>query len=337
MVARSFRGARRTLRLFAFALPLAALLAAGVPARADGPADAEAVAFFDQGRKLMADGKYAEASLRFEESVRHGRTVGALLNLGRCYEELGRAASAWASYRAAESLARELRDARETDASRFAEAVRGKASTVAIDDRATVGIAGLRVARDGVEIGAAARGEAVPVDPGDHVVEASAPGRASFREVVHVGALHEADVVRVPPLPQVAQVPSEGSVPEKSGARAPSPGVRPLAIASFAVGGVGLALGTMAGLVAIAKHEQATSACASYPNHCPASGDADGPNNDSRTWAAISTVGLAVGGAALATGFVLVLTAPRGDSARAATITPLVGTTGGGLCIRASF
>jgi serine/threonine-protein kinase len=168
--------------IFGAAALMGVLAIAPAVARAASAApDAEAVAFFDEGRKLMAAGKYADAIARFEESLRHARTVGALLNLGRCYEETGRAASAWATYRAGESLAREMHDGREADAHRFAEAARPRVSTLTLDARALAGVEGVTVKRDGVDVGVAARGEAAPVDPGSHVVEVQAPGKTPWR------------------------------------------------------------------------------------------------------------------------------------------------------------
>jgi hypothetical protein len=63
----------------------------------------------------------------------------------------------------------------------------------------------------------------------------------------------------------------------------------------------------------MSKHSDAKAACTSYPDHCDSSGAADGPNASSRTWATVSTIGFVAGGAAVATGVVLLLTAPKSE------------------------
>src|SRR4051812_10257047 len=63
------------------------------------------VALFDEARRLMADGKFAEACPKLEESQRMDPGIGILFNLGDCYEHLGRTASAWISFRDVASIA----------------------------------------------------------------------------------------------------------------------------------------------------------------------------------------------------------------------------------------
>src|SRR5690348_1000013 len=66
---------------------------------------ATAEALFEEGRKLMAEGKVAEACPKFADSEQLDASSSTLLNLASCYEKLGRTASAWATYREAASLA----------------------------------------------------------------------------------------------------------------------------------------------------------------------------------------------------------------------------------------
>jgi hypothetical protein len=309
------------------------LTLAPVAARAGSAApDAEAVTYFDEGRKLMAAGKYPEAIARFEESLRHARTVGALLNLGRCYEETGRAASAWATYRAGESLAREMHDAREADAHRFADAIRPRVATLTLDARALAGVDGVTMKRDGVDVGTAARGEAAPVDPGEHVVEVRAPGKTAWhgsivvkdgeKASLHLPALADAPVA---PEPEAANEPASSAPPSSSGARTAG-------WVAVGAGVVGLGVGSVAGLIAMGKHADAKAACPSYPDHCPSSGAADSPNDAAKSWATVSTVGFIAGGAALATGAVLLFTAPKGESkTTTARLEPVVFARGAGV------
>src|SRR5271156_1769624 len=96
----------------------ASLLAcAGVPlasgaARAQAPAPpasatdkVAAEALFEEGRRLVAAGSFADACPKFADSERLDPSGGALLNLASCYEKLGRSATAWVTYREAASAA----------------------------------------------------------------------------------------------------------------------------------------------------------------------------------------------------------------------------------------
>jgi tetratricopeptide (TPR) repeat protein len=68
------------------------------PALAQSSDAAAARAMFEEGRKLVKAGKYAEACPKFEESLKLDRGVGTQFNLADCWERLGRTASAWALF-----------------------------------------------------------------------------------------------------------------------------------------------------------------------------------------------------------------------------------------------
>jgi hypothetical protein len=74
-------------------------MAATSVARAQGTTEAAATALFDDGRKLMAEHKYADACPKLAESQRLAPSGGTLLNLADCYEHTGQTASAWVSWK----------------------------------------------------------------------------------------------------------------------------------------------------------------------------------------------------------------------------------------------
>jgi hypothetical protein len=79
--------------------------------------DPIAVALFEEARRLIVEGKCAEAIPKLQESLEHARTVGALLNLADCYANFGRTASAWTTFRLAATTPT---DAKDTKRSKYA-------------------------------------------------------------------------------------------------------------------------------------------------------------------------------------------------------------------------
>jgi hypothetical protein len=206
------------------AVVLAALAVAGLPdlsARGEGRApDGEvalAEALFQEGKRCLEKGDSAAACPKLAESLRLDRATGTLLALAMCHESEGRLASAWAEY--AEVVARaetEGRTDRAQAARRSVRALEPRLSTLAIDvaDAASA-VGGLRVERDGVPLAAPAWSTAVPVDPGPHLVTASAPGRRPWSLSLQVGGIADRTRVAVPVLaPEAPTASADGRQPK---------------------------------------------------------------------------------------------------------------------------
>lgn len=255
---------------------------------------------FTRGKELMAEGKPAEACPKFEESHRLDPSVGALLNLGRCYEQLGRTASAWVRYKEAATLARSVGQTdREGVARDFAKALEPKLSRVRID--ATKRVDGMRVKRNGEEIGLALLGDPLPVDPGPHKIEVTAPGYEPWTKEVEIGK--EADLKTVL-IPELKAAPGQGA----GGSSWPGP----LRTTAFVVAGVGvgaLGVGGVFGGLAMTEKDAADPLC---PNKsCNAEGFAHIETAQSR--ALVSSISVGVGAAAVATSVVLfIISRPSG-------------------------
>jgi len=306
---------------------------------------AAAEALFNQGRALAASGKYAEACPKFEASEQLDPGLGTLLNLAACYEKLGKTASAWAEYREAIPLARAAGSKVRVDlATERAKALESRLSMLTI--RALGGgeqSAGLDIRRDGVPVLPAELGSPIPVDPGSHTVEATAPGKQKWSSTVE---LREAQrlAVDVPALtrnevsaPPVGPAVATSGTPERPinapPAEQPAPsgsGQRTAAIVAGAIGVVGVGLGAVFGIGAASKWSDAKSHCSAYPYGCDAEGlDAHSSANSK---ASISTVAFIVGGSALAGAAILWFTAPSGKEQNMA-----VGVGPGSAFVRGSF
>ena len=159
-------------------------------AQAGNQATAEAL--FSEGRSLAAKGRFAEACPKFEASQQLDPGLGTLLNLADCYEKVGKTASAWAEYRDALPLARAAGSKVRLDlATSRAAALESRLSKLTIRvSSATSAVPGLEIRRDGAVMLQAELDSALPVDPGSHTLEASAPGKQRWSTTVQIAAAH---------------------------------------------------------------------------------------------------------------------------------------------------
>jgi hypothetical protein len=179
-------------RLTAFVTLAAALMSAPL-AHAQGTSEAAATALFDEGRRLMGEHKFAEACPKLAESERLAPSGGTLLNLADCYEHTGQTASAWVAWKDVASRANAAGKADvEKRALTRAAALEPALSklTIAVDTGSDV--SGLEVKRDGVAVGHTEFGLPIPVDPGAHVIEATAPKKKAFSVKVDVAPTGDA-------------------------------------------------------------------------------------------------------------------------------------------------
>ena len=326
-----YPGSVRYLRLFLGVTAVLVAQSAGAQTQSGSSAAAEAL--FNQGRDLMGTGKYDEACRKFEASQQLEPALGTMLNLAECYEKTGRTASAWAEYRKAIPLARTaVSKARQDLATERAHALEGRLSTLTI--RAVGGEAAgaqLEVRRDGVPLQPAELGSAIPVDPGDHIIEASAPGREPWSSKIHVGPDAAKISVEIPQLKSGSTVAPPPSAPLVTTTTATSqpPSDRPPSdgstqrVAGLVVGGagiVGVGLGAFFGLRAFGKWSDTKQACSDYPYGCGKTGTE--LRSSAASAGTTSTIAFIAGGTLLATGVVLYLTAPKKQTSVAMAIGP---------------
>lgn len=95
------------------AISILTILALCAVASADKKERAEDL--WKDGKRLMAEKRYADACVAFEESFKLDAVIGTQLNLGKCYEEWGKLGRAFTSYQLAEKMARDTNDKRIDD------------------------------------------------------------------------------------------------------------------------------------------------------------------------------------------------------------------------------
>ena len=297
-----------------------------VSARASDADATTAQALFDQAKKLMSQGAYAEACPKLEESQRLDAGSGTLLNLGDCYEHQGKSASAWSKFVEAAETARAAGKAeRERVARERAAALLPRLCNLVIAVRSSETTVGLEVKRDGALVDKGQWGAAVPVDPGTHTVSASAPARTSWETKVLVQGAGQTVTVAVPALAVRSSAPPPAPTVEigaKTEVRPPpvvtapstskpsSTGLgtqRLLALVSGGIGVAGLAIGTGFGLESKAKRDDAAAYCDGPICRDPAGVDF---KREAIAAGNVSTIAFALGAAGVVGGVALWLSAP---------------------------
>jgi hypothetical protein len=348
-------------RITLLAVPALFLLAP--IARANEPAAAEQL--YDEAKRLLASGHYAEACPKLEQSQKLDPGLGTQFHLADCWQHVGRTASAWALFREVVSNARAAGQAgRERVARERADALEPFLSKLAIAPGVASTIAGLVIHRDGTEVPREAWGSPVPVDPGTHEVRATAPSKQAWQSSVEVEGQGKVVTIDVPLLADAATGGTPAPVPPSQPAPVPPPpstarrdvGVTSAMPASeqpvlqnrggtqravgwvlVGAGLVGVGVGVYFGARWMQDHEAAGLHCPG--GACDSIGIASNDDADSQARYVLASAG---GGlAALILGTVLVATAPSPRLVPAGTarldVAPIVGPGASGLALHASW
>jgi hypothetical protein len=256
-------GARAGWLAAGFALFTSVLTAAPARAQTDSAA---ARALFSEGRRLMNEERYDEACPKFEESLRLDHGMGTQFNLAHCWEKLGKTASAWALFLDVAAAARASNQSRREEAAR-ARASQLEPKLTRLRVSVTDPVASTTVTRDGQEVGEAAWGTAMPVDPGDHEIVARAPGKQPWTQNVEVPATAKTFSIKVPELLDAPDAPvadeTEPPTPATMSMR-DTGGTGAQEVVAIVVGGVGvaaLAAGTVFALQFRSDNDEALGLC----------------------------------------------------------------------------
>lgn len=302
------------------ARPLYAVLILALPylllapdARADNSAadNATAEVLFNQARVAFEAGRFDEACPKYAEAQRLHPTPGTLLNIGRCEEARGNLATAYGANLAAAILAHKIEDkvGREESARAEVKRLEPLLSMLVLTVPPGTRVEGLQITRNGSAMGEGQWGAPVPVDAGAITIEASAPGRTTWKSTVKIERKPGSTTVDVPPLALAAvAVPVDKGEPESAWS-----GQKTAALAVGGAGVIGVVLGTIFGVKAIGKKSDADAACQpNAPTLCEAAGFA--LRHEEKSAGTISTISFIAGGVALAGGVVLFMTAPSGSA-----------------------
>ncbi|MFO0755074.1 MAG: hypothetical protein U0359_01175 [Byssovorax sp.] len=300
----------------------AVALSVTVSAAAD-PAAAEAL--FREGRAAAARGDWAVACAKLAESQRLDPAPGTLINLADCEAHRGLVATAWAHYHEAADhlngderlpLVKERMAAIEPRLSRLTTALAPGAP------------AGTSVTRDGEPLGPASYGTALPIDPGEHVLEIAARGRKPARIVV---ALREGEARSLDVAPGAALPPG---APEGAPSADPPSSSAALRTAGYAVGAVGLlslGAGVATGLLTLQRKSVVDAQC--VDKACSPEGVQAAAEGKALSIASTST--FIAGLAGVGAGVTMVILGSRSPSPAA--LVPALGPGHAGLVLHGSF
>jgi hypothetical protein len=304
----------------------ALLWAASAGAQRGDAAAAEQL--FTAGREAFEKGDFASACPKFEESQRLDPAAGTLINLAACYEKLGRLASAWETWRGALQVLSPA-DERRPAVQRLADAMEKRIPRLFIE-LAPGAPPGTRVSRDSVDLGAASLGVGLPVDPGRHLVIATAPGRLERRYDVEVAEGKTEKLVVEPGEERAPEPPPSTAKPAPTRAPAPTPpadrtassgGTRTLGFVVAGAGALGILTGSVTGIIALQKKSAMLDDCEQVDSGYACGPDGLDAARSGDTFATVSTIAFAAGAIAGGAGLWLILSS-NDESETALVATP---------------
>jgi hypothetical protein len=306
--------------------------------------EAAASALFDRGLSEMKAGRYDTGCPALVESYRLDPRTGTLFTVAECEAKWGHIATAVTHYEDYLERFRKMapdqqrgQRGREKIAEAQMAALRPDIPTLVIELPKDAP-KDVKVTRDGVAIGRASLGIALPIDPGEHVLAVSLQDGAAHEQKVTLSRGEKKTLVLELPAPPIVtprvpdQPPTASPRVEPEGAKhvEPPPVDEPKSgshvgwsVATLGLGVAGAAVGAVTGALTIGKKTEIDGHCRDVV--CDAIGKAAA--DDARTLGAVSTTFI-VGAVAVAGSVVLFLTEPKHNHARAALA---IGPTGGGV------
>ncbi len=285
------------------AISLLILSISSAPAHAQ---NAAAEALFNDGERLMKEGKVAEACDAFQGSNRLEPRAGTMINLGLCREQNKQLASAWVAFK--DALTRVKDPKKKAVATARVAAIEPKLSYLTINVPDESRVEGLVITRNGQPVDAALWNRAVPVDGGSYKIGGSAPGHEEWSTAVDVPVELGKVSVEVPRFKEIVKL-VQPVPPEKPVVDKPEPEVEPapgmftskrkiaLGVAGFGVVSIGAAI--VLGTQAKGYQDDAYALCPEPSTPCARADEANALMDKGRTRATMTNVAYGIGGAAL--------------------------------------
>lgn len=319
------------------AVAFAFLVISSAPAHAQ---NAAAASLFDDGERLMKEGKLAEACQAFEGSNRLEARAGTLINLGLCREQNNQLASAWSAFK--DALTRVKDPKKQQLATEHANAIEPRLSylTISVPDDSRVD--GLALTRNSNAVDPVLWNRSIPVDGGTYVIAGHAPGHEEWSTTVVVPNEGGKISVEVPRFKDLTKLMTPVATPPGTPPKLEQP-APPVAVdqpegggsmfttkrkIALGVGGVGLAaigVGIVFGIQAQGDKDDAYKLCPDPATPCADGNKASALTNDGHSKALAADAAFGVGAAALIGAGVLWFLGAPTDADHGVAVAPHVG------------
>lgn len=223
----------------------------------------QAQRLFDEAMELMRTENYEAACTKFEEGQRLAPAIGNQFNLAECYAKTGRLASAFLNYtRVADAAHKRGELERERFARERATQVGPRLSYVAVT--VATASAAMVLECDGAVLAQADWEHPIPVDLGQHVFRATAPGKVAWSKTVEIadeGAIVDVAVPELAAVPSILPVTVSRAALQPSRPAWPGSARKTWALVSAGVGVAALGVGATMVVAAESKHSEADGHC----------------------------------------------------------------------------
>jgi hypothetical protein len=271
---------------------------------------------------LVPAGTAFAADPTTEECVAANEKSGPLLHAGKLRE-----ARASLLHCSAASCPGVVRD----DCIKGATQAEAAVPTIVFEAKDAAGndLSDVRVTMDGEALAGQLTGTAIEVDPGEHVFAFETAGQTVQKRLI----VHQGEKNRREPIAFGAPAPARSShdAPAETTPGSEGKGLgsqRILAIGAGAVGVTGVIAGSVLGLLASSRWQQAKNECgAGCAPGTPAQDDA----SSAHSMATLANISFAVGAVGLATGAILWVLSPQAKPATALRVAPFVERSGAGV------
>ncbi len=294
----------------------------------DGDALKRAREQFGQALALQTGGDWAGALALLKEVAAVKPTPQVRFNIALCEERLGRLVAALGDYELAGSDAEiEKADQVREEVDSRLEALKARVPRVTVQrgegaESATISI-------DGVSLGDSVVNVPLPVDPGPHVVEATALGYLPFKQSFRVVEQQRATILVVLQLKPAVMEPVVPRLRSGSG----------VLRAGFFVGGLGVASLLTSGAMFYLRHRAINDldqACGGGRDACPESSRSTFDHG--KTYTTVGDVTLIAGAVGVALGATLVIVGSHGAEHESIALAPgAAGANAGGVSVLGRF
>ncbi|MFO0665673.1 MAG: hypothetical protein U0174_17080 [Polyangiaceae bacterium] len=285
---------------------LLSFLAFAVDARADAPSAARtptpSASDMESARELVADARALRAKGNLAAALEKYKAAHALVHtaitgveLARTYADLkmpveARDVCLEVQRMPVSPAETERSTVARTEAATLGEEMRSKVASLSIRIALAPPNADVRVTvtLDGRVVPTEALGQPRRINPGSHDVTAQVEGGEKTSRKVEAAEGSSQELVLHLAPPTMASTPSKPGQPEKTAVTHMSPFVP----VGLTIGGVGLVVGVVGGVSALATQGELRTAC--QDKRCPDSVDFEATASRAKTWATVSTIGFGV-------------------------------------------